>query len=169
MEQAHETLLNTVLDKATRNGARHAVAWLQTNRSSTLRFARNQATQHKYHEDGTVSLAVAVDGREAIAETNRTDADSLAGLAERAVEAAHSSPVNPEFFEPVGPQKYSETTTWFQSTVDLKLEQRARVIGEMCQYAEEHAVDLFGNLEPKSVRGPSPTHRDCSRPSRTRM
>ncbi len=148
-DQGHQkdALLNCVLDKAVRSGAQHAAAFFETSRSSTLRFARNQATQHKFHEDGTVCLAVAVESREAIAETNRTDTGGLEALAERTVELAKSSPPNPEFFEPVGPQIYRETTSWFQSTADLTLERRARAIGAMCAYAEDHDVDLFGNLE----------------------
>jgi len=146
-ERRHEEILNKLLERATHFGAEHAAAFYETSRASTLRFARNRATQHKYHDDGRINLAVAVDGREAIAETNQTDDDSLENLAEGALALAKKSPMNPEFFEPVSPQVYHETSAWFDSTADLNLEQRARTVGNLCGYAESHDVDLFGNLE----------------------
>lgn len=140
-------LLNNVISLARKAGAEHAATVLQTGSSSTFRFAGNRATQHKTHEDSTLSLAVAIDHREAVTETNILTETSLAALVDKTMEFARNAPQNPEFVEPVEMQNYPDTTAWFESTARLPIEQKGRVVREICRDAESRGLDLFGNLE----------------------
>ncbi len=140
-------ILDQIIAIARKSGADHASAVLRQGTSSTLRFARNQATQHKTHEDAAVSLAVALDNREAMVESNRLDRQDLETMVSTAMEFARKAPQNPEFVEPVPMQEYPDTTAWFESTAQLSLEKRGDAVGEMCRKAESGGMDLFGNLE----------------------
>lgn len=140
-------LLETILEKARQHGADHAVAVLSEEEGGTVRFAANRVTQHKTHENATVRLAVAVDGKEAITRTNLLQDDGLENLAKKAVLYAQKAPENPEFFEPIGMQKYVETQAWFESTARLGVEKRADVIKEICGMAEAENVNMYGNLD----------------------
>ncbi len=142
-----KTILDRVIAMARKSGADHVAAVFQQGTSSTLRFARNQATQHKTHEDTAISLAVALDNREAMVESNRLDRQDLETLVSTAMEFARKAPQNPEFVEPVPMQEYSDTIAWFESTAQLSLDKRGDAVGEMCRKAEASGMDLFGNLE----------------------
>jgi predicted Zn-dependent protease len=140
-------LLETILEKARQHGADHAAAVLSEEKRGSIRFAANRVTQHKTHENATVNLAVAVDGKEAIIRTNLLQNDNLEHLAKKAVLYAQNAPENPEFFEPIGMQKYTETQAWFESTARLGVGTRADVIKEICGIAEAENVNLYGNLD----------------------
>ncbi|MBN1297796.1 TldD/PmbA family protein [bacterium] len=140
-------LLSDLIDRARRRGAEHAAATCETGHTATIRFAQNRVTQHKTHTDTTITLAVAIGSREALAQSNQVDADGIAELVDRALDLAANAPENTEFFPPVTPQEYQDTTAWFASTADLSLIDRARTVGHMCSFASEQNIDLFGNLE----------------------
>jgi predicted Zn-dependent protease len=146
----YETILQKVLSKAGHAGAEHAAAVLSHETSGTLRFAANRPTQHKTHQNTSLSLAVAIAGKEAICETNLLEDNDLDSLAARAVQFARNAPINPEFFEPISRQKYVDTDAWFDSTAKVSVSKRGDVVKEMCDRAESENTDLFGNLKISS-------------------
>lgn len=147
IRKSMEKALNDVLKMARKAGADHATAVLQRTSSATLRFARNNATQHKIHTDESLSLAIAIDQRESMTETNILTRNGLQDLVTRGIEFARKAPRNPEFIEPVPMQRYRDTEAYFESTAHLRIDHRAKAVRTMCRQAESNNMDLFGNLE----------------------
>ncbi len=145
-----EDVLLQTLEYARQAGADHAVCICNAWWNSTLRFAINQATQHKENETCHLNLAVAVDQQEAVVQTNNLETPALKALANRAVEYARFAPRNPEFFPPVSARDYEFTTTWFDATANMTLENRSRMIQDVCHLAESRNVHLYGNLNQET-------------------
>lgn len=135
-----------VIEYSKKKGADHASAILREETSSTLRFAKNNPTHHRIYEDISLTLAVSAGNKESIINTNILDNKNLELLAENAIENAKVSPVNPEFFEPVSPQEYIDTKTWFESTSRLSIEERGEIVRDICETAEKSNMNAFGNL-----------------------
>lgn len=146
----YQSILDTVLQKASKAGAEHAAAVISDDTSGTLRFAANRPTQHKTHRNTELSLAVSIAGKEAICETNLLQESDLESVAAKAVQFARNAPENPEFFPPLRQQTYTETQAWFDSTAAITIPERGEIVGEMCAHAESENTDLFGNLEVSS-------------------
>jgi predicted Zn-dependent protease len=81
-----------------------AIVHLDDGRSTSLRFASNEITTAVDRDAGNVSLEVAIGKRHAKATTTRTDAESLAALADRAISMAKLAPENPEWMGVLGAQ-----------------------------------------------------------------
>lgn len=142
-----EILLETVLEKARKHGADHAAAILSQDHKGSIRFAANRITQHKTHQNTSLILAVAIGRREAVIQTNLLQNNNLDDLAKKAIEFARNAPENPEFFEPINPQKYTDTEAWFESTAQLHVNSRAEAVKTICEMAETEDVNIYGNLD----------------------
>ncbi|MGB3975159.1 MAG: TldD/PmbA family protein [bacterium] len=139
-------LLESILEKARKKGADHAAAVLMEDNVGAIRFAANRITQHKTHQNTSLTLAVAVEGKESVIQTNLLQNDNLDELVNKAILFAQNAPINPEFFEPVSPQKYENTNAWFESTAQLDIDSRADIVKTICDLGEAGDVNIYGNL-----------------------
>ncbi|MBI1897884.1 MAG: TldD/PmbA family protein [Acidobacteria bacterium] len=81
-----------------------------------VRFAGNGVTTSGFALTRSVSVAATREGRTGTAETGNFEEASLKAAAARAEELAALSPVNQEYVEPLGPQKYPEHDNWDKQT-----------------------------------------------------
>jgi predicted Zn-dependent protease len=92
------------------------------------RFASSFVHQNVAEENLRVRLRVAVDGRWAVADTNRVDAASLAGLVGSTVDAARLRPVDPAFAGMAPPAPAATAGNWDEATAATTPDQRAAVV-----------------------------------------
>jgi predicted Zn-dependent protease len=92
------------------------------------RFAASFVHQNVAEEDLRVRLRVAVDGRWAVANSNRVDAASLAGLVSSTVDAARLRPVDPAYPGMAPPEPAAATGNWDDATAATTPDQRAAVV-----------------------------------------
>lgn len=146
MKPVVDDLLNEAIETSKRAGATDVAVLIESGKSANLRFARNRTTMHTGTESISMTLAVAVDRREASITLNNLERKLLGEAAEKVVSFARKAPRNPEFVPPIPPQKYEKTETWFESSAALTSEYRARVVKNICEFAESKDVDLFGSF-----------------------
>lgn len=79
------------------SGADEAEALVFAQASALTRFANNRIHQNVASEDTSVSVRAVVGKRVGVASTNRTDESGLAAVCAAAVEAARTSPEDPDF------------------------------------------------------------------------
>lgn len=94
------------------------------------RFAASFVHQNVAEEDLRVRLRVAVDGRWAIANTNRVDAGSLATLVRSTVDAARHRPVDPAFPGMAPPGAAAAAGNWDPATSAATPDQRAALVAD---------------------------------------
>ena len=123
---------------------------VSSGRSALTRFA-NSAIHQNVADDGIwVGLKVVVDGRWATTGTNRTDADALARLVERALAAAPLRPVDPGWPGLAPPQAAAPVDHYDEATSRAAPEERARVVRD---FVEAGAAGLRGPNAMDSLRG----------------
>ncbi|MDP8936721.1 MAG: TldD/PmbA family protein [Actinomycetota bacterium] len=101
---------------------------VSSGRSALTRFA-NSAIHQNVADDGTwVGLKVVVDGRWATSGTNRTDAEALVRVVDRALAAAPLRPVDPDWPGLAPPQAAPPVDHYDEATAVAAPEERARVV-----------------------------------------
>ena len=119
---------------------------LEASQSALTRFANNTIHQNVAEEGIHVSVRTQVDGRTARATTNKTDADSLRRVAERAVESARWQPQNPDLLPLPGPQSYQSVDRFSEETAALTPAARAEAVGKVVARAQRHKLTAAGIL-----------------------
>jgi predicted Zn-dependent protease len=107
-------------------------------RSGLARFAGSEVHQPTLIDNVVVTLRVVRDGRTGVATTNRTDADGLAQLARRAVDAAENAPVDPDFPGLAAPAEVASVDGYDAATAELGPDDQARLAAA--------AIDAAGDL-----------------------
>lgn len=110
------------------------------------RFARNSITQNISRQNISLDVAVAIDGREAIATTTKFDEDSLRETVKRAEEIARLLPVNQEHLPPLQPQHFQEVNAYFQDTVAISPQEKAEIIKDIVKKAEQKELIASGTF-----------------------
>lgn len=148
-----QSLLDKVIHTVQAAGADHVSASIESSRSTAIRFAENRSTQQMQHCNEELTLAVAIDQREAVLRSNRLDKQHIEAMSKKVVEMAKLAPMNKEFSEPVPPGgTYIETSAYFDSIKNLSLESCAKSVRKMCDQCEGQAIDLYGNLTINSYQ-----------------
>ncbi len=124
---------------------------LEATQSALTRFANNTIHQNVAEEGIHVSVRTQLDGRTARATTNKTDADSLRRVAERAVESARWQPQNPDLLPLPGPQSYHSVDRFCDETAALAPEARAEAVGKVVARAQRHNLTAAGILSNSAV------------------
>jgi predicted Zn-dependent protease len=81
-----------------------------------VRFANNGVTTSAFTLERTVTASSTRDGKTGVSTTTDLTEDGLRAVVRRSEEIAGFAPVNPEYMEPLGPQKYPEYDTWDDAT-----------------------------------------------------
>jgi len=115
--------------------AEHTLVRLSDGRSSTLRFANNQAVQNVAVRGMTLTVEAAFGKRVGRAQTNRLDEASLRATVRQAEDIARHAPEDPEYLPPLPPQRYDSMSGFAQATADarpLGLAEAAKPVVERC-------------------------------------
>ncbi len=124
---------------------------LEATQSALTRFANNTIHQNVAEEGIHVSVRAQLDGRTARATTNKTDAESLRRVAERAVESARLQPRNPDLLPLPGPQNYKPVDRFSEEAAALTPDARAEAVGKVVARAQRHNLTAAGILSSSAV------------------
>ncbi|WKV11479.1 TldD/PmbA family protein [Marivirga harenae] len=122
-------------------------AGLSGSGRGNIRYARNTVTTSGFNDDISLGVTANFGKRSASSTINEFDDESLKKVVKRAEELAKLAPENPEFMEPLGPQQYKESKTFYQSTADISPEYRADLANKSIQPAKAKDVTAAGYLE----------------------
>lgn len=120
---------------------------LTGSNSGNIRYARNSVSTAGAQSNQQLVVQSSFGLRVGTATIDEFDDASLQKVVKRAEELAKLSPENPEFMEPLGPQKYAESEQYFQSTADITPEYRANVASSSINPASSKDVTAAGFLE----------------------
>lgn len=90
-------------------------AGLSGSGRGNIRYARNTVTTSGFNDDISLGVTANFGKKSASSTINEFDDESLRKVVKRAEELAKLAPENPEFMEPLGPQEYKESKTFFKS------------------------------------------------------
>ena len=132
------------------SSADETIVNLNGGNGGNIRYARN--TVSTAGEQQNVSLAVqsSYGKRTGTSTINEFDDASLQKVVKRAEELARLAPENPEFMPALGPQQYQESKTFYQSTANIKPEDRARAAELSINPAAAKDITAAGFLEDKA-------------------
>jgi len=125
-------------------------ASLSGNGRGNIRYARNTVTTSGFNDDTSLGVTANYGKKSASSTINEFDDESLRKVVKRAEELAKLAPENPEFMEPLGPQKYKESKTFYKSTADITPEFRAELAKNSIGPAKAKDVTAAGYLEDTS-------------------
>ncbi|HXX19172.1 MAG TPA: TldD/PmbA family protein [Candidatus Acidoferrum sp.] len=118
------------------------------------RFANNTIHQNVAEQTLSISVRAVLDGRTALATTNKTDDDSLRRVVASAISLARNEPENPDLLPMLGKQKYQKVSRFFSATATATPVDRAKAVARVCKMAEKHkqtAAGIFSSGGSQSV------------------
>ncbi len=127
--------------------ADHLEVSLDGGVNGNIRYARNTVTTSGIEENISLGVTAAFGKKTGTATINEFDDASLKKVVRRAEELAQLSPENPEYMEPVGPQKFAESKTFIQSTADVSPELRALLARKSIELCKSKGLVAAGFLE----------------------
>ncbi|MDN5202320.1 TldD/PmbA family protein [Fulvivirgaceae bacterium BMA10] len=120
---------------------------LSGSRQGNIRYARNTVSTSGVQENISLVITSSFGKKSGVATINEFDDESLKRAVKRSEELAKLSPENPEFMEPLGPQEYSESKTFAESTAKIDAEYRAEAAADSMGPAAQKGVTAAGFLE----------------------
>lgn len=123
---------------------------LNGSESGNIRYARNTVSTAGHRSNQTLVVQSNFGKKSGTATIDEFDDASLEKVVRRAEELAKLSPENPEFMEPLGPQKYDESITYSEATANITPEYRAKVANSSIEPAAAKDVTAAGFLNDSS-------------------
>lgn len=120
------------------------------NEGGNIRYARNTVSTSGQESNTSLAVQSSYGKRSGTATINEFDDASLEKVVRRSEELAKLSPENPEFMEPLGPQEYDESKTFFQSTANITPDYRAQAAANSINPANENNITAAGFLEDRA-------------------
>ncbi|HJU41323.1 MAG TPA: TldD/PmbA family protein [Vicinamibacterales bacterium] len=121
-------LCEGVLAHAKSAGAEDATVSVQNSQESHARFADNRVTTSGRSDDISITATVWVERRRGAATGNDTSPGALRQLADEVVQIARVSPVHREYLPTLGPMTYAEERGFADSTANIDLNARAKIL-----------------------------------------
>lgn len=118
--------------------------------SGNIRYARNSVSTAGAQSNQQLVVQSSFGLKVGTATIDEFDDASLQKVVRRAEELAKLSPENPEFMPPLGPQEYSESKQFFQSTANISPEFRTKVAASSIEPARAKDVTAAGFLNDSS-------------------
>ncbi|MGY4707254.1 TldD/PmbA family protein [Candidatus Bipolaricaulota sp. J31] len=115
-------------------------------RSELTRFTRSQIHQHVAEEDTSIYVKAVEGKRIGVARTNRLSVDAIVAAERRAREMARYLPENPHFPGLLGPQEYTPTETYCETTPKFGPDKRAEVLAGIFAVAGERKFEVAGSF-----------------------
>lgn len=126
-------------------------ATLNGAEEGNLRFARNSvSTSGRSRKVGLVVQST-FGKKSGVATINEFDDASLEKVVRRSEDLARLAPENPEYVEFLGPQKYSEPKTWYESTANIEPSTRAKAAAASIDLCRSGKVNAAGFLNDSHV------------------
>ncbi len=123
---------------------------LDGNREGNLRFARNAVSTSGGADTLALTVTTSFGKKSGTATINEFDDASLEKVVRRAEELAQFAPENPEFVSELGPQKYEQPPTYFESTVAIDPAFRARAASASVEVCRRGNLTAAGFLQHNS-------------------
>ena len=123
---------------------------LSGNKGGNIRYARNTVSTSGEEQNTSLGVTSTFGKKSGTSTVNEFDDESLAKVVKRSEELAQLAPENPEFMEPLGPQKYKESKTFFQSTADITPEFRAKAAADSLNPSKKNGLISAGFLEDRA-------------------
>jgi len=123
-----------------------AEALLYVTDSALTRFAESVIHQNVAERNAVVSVRAIVGKRIGAARGNQLSADRVTAVAKQAVEIAHVSAEDPDFFSLPGPQPLPDVDSFAEATAMSTPEQRAQSARTIAGVAEAEGCRASGSL-----------------------
>lgn len=123
---------------------------LNGSKGGNIRYARNNVSTSGEEENTSLSVTSSYGKRSGTATINEFDDASLEKVVRRSQELAKLAPENPEFMEPLGPQEYKESKTYFESTANIDPTFRAEAAANSIGPSRENQLVSAGFLEDET-------------------
>ncbi|MGB0496474.1 MAG: TldD/PmbA family protein [Kangiellaceae bacterium] len=114
--------------------------------TGNIRYARNTVTTAGEVSDLTLAVQSSFGKKVGVATINEFDDASLEKVVRRAEELAKLAPDNPEFMPNLGPQKYTKSNTYFESTANVSPEFRAKAADDGITPSKKNKLVASGFL-----------------------
>lgn len=124
-----------------------AEATLTGSRTGNLRFARAAVSTSGGADEASLVVQSSYGKKTGVATVNEFDDASLEKAVRRAEELAQLAPENPEYVPLLGPQKYPDPQSYYESTGGITPDWRAKVSGTSIDLCKEHKLFGAGFLE----------------------
>lgn len=121
------------------------------DQSGNLRFARNAVSTSGGSENISVVVESSFGKRTGLATGNELDDASLEKVVRRAEDIARLAPENPEYEPALGPQKYEQPAAFFESTVRIDPEARAKAAAASLDPCKAQKLVAAGFLQDYST------------------
>ncbi len=115
-------------------------------RSELTRYTKSQIHQNVAQEDFTVYVKVVEGTRVGVARTNQLAEEAIAAAERKAREIARRQPENPHFPGLLGPQEYTPTETYCETTARFGPDRRAEVLKKIFAKAAEKGFEVAGSF-----------------------
>jgi len=123
---------------------------LSGSENGNIRYARNSVSTSGFQSNHSLAVNASFGKKSGTATIDEFDDASLKKVIGRAEELAKLSPENPEYMEPLGPQAYDDSKTYFEATANVTPEFRAEVANSSIMPASAQEVTAAGFLEDGS-------------------
>lgn len=120
---------------------------LNGGRSGNIRFARNSVSTAGTSNNLSLSVTVVLGKRIGTSDINEFDDASLEKAVRRAEEMARLAPENPEYVPMPGPQTYTKTEAFVETTANMKAPDRAKLAGASIKSVMASQLSGAGYLE----------------------
>ncbi|WP_247235060.1 TldD/PmbA family protein [Telluribacter sp. SYSU D00476] len=120
---------------------------LNGSRTGNIRYARNSVSTSGETNNLSLSITAVYGKRSGTATINEFDDASLEKTVRRAEEIARLAPENPEYVPMLGPQKYLETPTYFESTAKIDPAFRAQAAFDSIDPCSKKNLTAAGYME----------------------
>ena len=117
---------------------------LNGNAGGNIRYARNTVSTAGKQEDVQMVIQSNFGQRSGTVTLNEFTDEALQRGVTRSEELARLAPEDPEFMGPMEQQRYTPTTSWFQSTAGITAEARARAAEASIQSAKSRECTAAG-------------------------
>lgn len=146
-----ERQARAVLEKALRfSRADECTVRLGGNAGGNIRFARNTVTTAGEARNLSLSVTSSFGKRSGSSSVNELDDAAIERAVRRAEELARLTPENPEHVPVLGPQRYTPSAAYFESTASITPEYRADVAAAGILPARERACTAAGFLNDRA-------------------
>lgn len=132
------------------SGADFCEVNLEGSRSGNIRYARNTVSTSGEEQNTSLTVKSSFGKKTGTASVNEFDEESLRDAVNRSQELAKLAPDNPEFMEPLGPQEYRESKTFYESTANFQPDQRAQAAYDSITPTDENDLVSAGFLEDEA-------------------
>lgn len=122
-------------------------ATISEDSTGNIRYARNTVTTAGKSNDMSLNITSYFGKRSGVATINEFDDASLERGVRKSEELAKLAPENPEFMEPLGPQTFSDSKTYYEATARITPEFRAQVAYDSITPASKVSVTAAGYME----------------------